>query len=152
MSVVNYVCKICKRPGTVTLRPEDEGERHWREALATLLVCNSCYDKRQEYQKAVRGICVCCWRLLGARGRKKKMSEDWMNRLHEELRQATKHYAGVMQEFWKSTEFFWEENFVEMFWDQPDKVGLILKSYRTNFEHWRRTLPANQPNLPHSAD
>jgi hypothetical protein len=142
---IEYVCKLCQRPGTATLG-SDNCEAHWIETFRKMLVCNPCADRRDRFKDAEERIYRAC-KLL-ARIPMTRPSPDDEAKLRRNCRAAlmlsTRAYATVMAEYRDLAEIMWHEDFVEQLMERPGHAGSILRQYRDGL----RTLPKAARQAP----
>lgn len=145
-TTVPYTCKLCRRPGTVTLQTNELCDTAWMDTFHKLLVCNPCYDLRDKFRNAESSIVRACTSLVVL----DEMSEGEdrskiIRKLRESLVLSTRKYAEVMAEYRNLPTIVWDDDFVRQLMEDPSHAYSILKKYR-------KFLTGDRTNEPLSSD
>jgi hypothetical protein len=133
---INYTCKICHKPGTVELRPEEVWEAAWMDTFKKMLVCNPCYDLRNKFRKAegrIIGACVTLARLKLMRAGKDVLTEA-REACRNTLMTATRRYAEALAVYRKLSEPIWSLELVEKLLEAPHEHEKALREYRASLK------------------
>jgi hypothetical protein len=126
---IAYTCKICKKHGIT--HHADDCPPTWVKALAPMLTCDDCVDRRTEFLEAVSLIYNLCFKLVKLRNAHLNEPElrEKARKIREALIAATKRYAEIMAKINHLSAPVWMEDFVDQLMGSPDKSGTILHTY-----------------------
>lgn len=126
-----YKCKICGAEHVAMA--SDDGDPAWNITLAKLLVCDRCADYRQGRRKYGEAIATVCAQIRGALLSSKGLSQSVEDEARKQLRNLTQSYARVACRH-RGMADVWDEEWVNMLVEKPDKVWIILREYEAGLQ------------------
>lgn len=133
-------CKVCGKTLVLTI-DDDYAAMGDPQKLSGLATCNPCYDNLSTRSNCERQVFRAC-RTLAMQPR---LSSEIRTRIRDVLVKTTKSYALAVAEFFHAKEYMWDEEFVNMLMDMPEKAGVILTKYKQDVHKNAGVVTAKQP-------
>jgi hypothetical protein len=127
MSLHECKCKLCHKPLTIEI---DDAYAELGDPFKMLptATCNRCFDLR-ERRIRIEGQVARASRMLIMQP---KMDAAVRNKIRDGLRVATQAYARYVADLNFSGQIAWNEEFVDIIMEQPQKSLTALSIYRNN--------------------
>lgn len=127
---ITQPCKVCKRE--LALEADEQCEPHWLKVFLAMVVCNRCFDLREERNDITRKIYALCQYLRALDGFKLKDEDKRRKRsqVRDRLTVRTKEYARWFRKVLNGHTEVWSDEFVDLLMDKPDQADVLLKMYR----------------------
>ena len=126
---IHFNCKLCGKPGTTAASADCPPEQI--DIFAKCICCHPCFTSREKFRKAESSIFSACHFMDNID--QFKNPDKIRSRAREVLTVSTRTYAEVVCSR-NGLQTVWENSFVDMLLDRPDKVWTILKGYRDRVE------------------
>lgn len=131
MKPIDYLCKICSKPGVSYYDdncPISDVEL-WRQAIC----CKRCYDFRDQYGTAKRQIEKLCVGLINLRQTRSKLAYEAENQIKERLIAATRNLSTMCSNFYR-VQNIWTSEVVEILMGRPDGCNRAINAFRAGYE------------------
>jgi hypothetical protein len=136
-TVIEYNCKICRKPGKVELAPDQVCDSRWLEIFKKMLVCNPCHDLREKFRTAEEQIMRTCSMLnrMALTHPQKEEREAIISKCRIALISSTRRYADAMKVYRRLGETVWSLDLVEQLIEKPGHAFAVLKAYRDDLKN-----------------
>lgn len=127
MSLHQCKCRLCLKPLTVEV-DDSYGEHGDPFKLLPMATCNRCFDLRETRIRIESQVARASRMLI----MQPKMDASIRNKIRDSLRIATQAYARYVADLNNSKVMAWNEDFVDLIMEKPDRSLTALTLYRNN--------------------
>lgn len=130
MPTIDYICKLCGKPGRAHFQIDaiQEAVDRWVKMLAH----NECADRMRAKNDSEEAIVRVCLRFSRRSAKEGSTVEEETKKA---LRFWTLKYAKLLAEILGLPNYVWTEDFVELLMANPEQCGRVLANYRSELRN-----------------